>query len=44
MGKLGWAAIAVLCAVLVADHYYNYGYLTDGALKMFREMRHAFGW
>ena len=44
MGKLGWTAIAILCAAWFADHYYNSGYFTEGALKMLREIRHAFGW
>jgi hypothetical protein len=44
MGKLGWTAVAVLCAALIADHHYNHDYFTDGTLKMLREIRHAFGW
>jgi hypothetical protein len=44
MGKLGWTAIAVVCAAWFADRYYNYGYATDGLLSMLREIRHAFGW
>jgi len=44
MGKLGWAAIFVFCAALAADQYFNYGYYTDGALAMLRQIRYSFGW
>ena len=44
MGQFGWIVIAVLCAAWFADHYYNHDYFTDGALRMLREIRHAFGW
>jgi hypothetical protein len=44
MGKLGWTAIGVLIAALVADQYWNYGYFTDAAVNMFRQIRRSFGW
>ena len=44
MGKLGWTALVVVCAAVVADRYWNYGYYTDGALQVFREIRRGFGW
>jgi hypothetical protein len=43
MGKFGWTVIAVLCAALAADRYFNYSYYTNGALAVLREIRHAFG-
>jgi hypothetical protein len=44
MGKLGLAAIIVLACAVAADHYWNYGYYTDGALSALRQIRHSFGW
>jgi len=44
MGKLGWTMILVLGAAFAADQYWNYGYYTDGALSMLRNIRGSFGW
>lgn len=44
MGKFSWIVIFVLCAALAADRYWNYGYFTDGALSMLRQIRTSFGW
>jgi hypothetical protein len=44
MGKFGWTMILVLCAALVPDQYWNYGYFTDAALSMVREIQTSFGW
>jgi hypothetical protein len=44
VGKFGWTAISVLVAAAVADHYWNYGYYTDGALAMPRHIKYSFGW
>jgi len=44
MGKLGWTAIIVFCAVVAADQHFNDGYVTDGAFAMLRQIRYAFGW
>jgi bacteriorhodopsin len=42
MGKFGWSAIVVLLAALAADQYFDYGYYTDGALAMLRQISHSF--
>jgi len=44
MGKFGWTAIGILVAAFVADQYWNYGYYTDSALAMLRQIRQSFGW
>jgi hypothetical protein len=44
MGKVGWTAIGVLVAAFLADHYWNYGRYTDGALAMVRHIKRSFGW
>jgi hypothetical protein len=44
MGKLGWTAVFVLGAAFAADHYYNYGFYTDGTMNMLRQIGHSFGW
>jgi hypothetical protein len=44
MGKLGWTVIVVIGCALAADHYWNYGRYTDGAMAMLRHIKHAFGW
>ena len=44
MGKLGWSAIFILGAAFAADRYFNYGYYTDGAIIMLRQIRNSFGW
>jgi hypothetical protein len=44
MGKFALAAISVLVAGAMADHYWNYGFYTDGALAMLRHIKHSFGW
>jgi len=44
VGKFGWTAIGVLVAAFVADQYWNYGYYTDSALAMLRQIRQSFGW
>jgi hypothetical protein len=44
MGKLGLTVITVLVAAAMADHYWNYGHYTDGALAMLRHIKHSFGW
>ncbi len=36
-------AAAILCGVVVADEYFNYGHLTDGALSMLQEIKRSFG-
>jgi bacteriorhodopsin len=36
-------AVLLIAAAVAADHYYNYGYYTDGALAMLLQMRHSFG-
>jgi hypothetical protein len=40
---MGWISVAGVAAV-AADKYFNYGYYTDGALLMLREIRRSFGW
>ena len=42
MGKLGWSAIIVLLAALMADQYFANGYYTDSGLAMLREIRYSF--
>jgi hypothetical protein len=44
MGKLGWSAILLFLAAVVADRYLNNGYYTDGGLAMLRQIRYSFGW
>jgi len=44
MGKFGWTAIGVIAAALVADQYWNYGYYTDSALAVLRDIKRSFGW
>ena len=44
MDKLGWTALGVLAAALAADEYWNYGYYTDNALLVLRQILHSFGW
>jgi hypothetical protein len=44
MGKFGWVVIFGLCAAFAADQYWNYGYYTDGAIAMLRQIRNSFGW
>jgi hypothetical protein len=44
MGKLGWPVVVLFCAAVAADQYLNYGYYTDGAMAMFRQIRNSFGW
>jgi hypothetical protein len=44
MGKFGWSVILVLVAAIAADQYLNYGYYTDGAIMMVRQIRASFGW
>jgi hypothetical protein len=44
MGKFGWTAIVVLGAAFAADRYWNYGYYTESALVVLRQIRQSFGW
>jgi hypothetical protein len=44
MGKPGLIAIVIFGAAIVADRYWNYGYYTDGAMILLREIRRSFGW
>ena len=44
MDKLGWAAMGILAAAFAADQYWNYGYYTDAAIGVFRQIGHSFGW
>ena len=43
MDRLVWIAIGVWAAAFAADQYWNYGYYTDGALAMLRQIRQSFG-
>jgi hypothetical protein len=43
MGKLDWTAIVVISCALAADHHWNYGRYTDGAISMLRHIQRAFG-
>jgi bacteriorhodopsin len=36
-------AVMLIAAAVAADQYFNYGYYTDGAVAMLRQMRHSFG-
>jgi hypothetical protein len=41
----GWfIAIVIIVAAIAADQHYYYELHTDGALSMFRQIRHSLGW
>jgi hypothetical protein len=44
VGKFGWSLLLIFCAAIAADQYLNYGYYTDGAVAMMRQIRNSFGW
>jgi hypothetical protein len=37
-------AIIVILAAIVVDEYLYYGFYTDAAMSMLRDMRHSFRW
>jgi hypothetical protein len=44
MGKFSWTVLVVLGAAFAADQYWNYGYYTDNAMNVLRQIQHSFGW
>ena len=44
MGGKGFlVTVLILGAAVVADQYFNFGFYTDGALAMLRQIQHSFG-
>jgi hypothetical protein len=37
------AVIVALVALVMADHYFNFGRYTDAVLVVLRQIRHSFG-
>jgi hypothetical protein len=44
MGKIGWAILITLCALVGADEYFNHGRYGDSMIGTLRQMQHALGW
>ncbi len=42
-GKGFLIAILIIVTAVAADQHFNYGYYTDGALTMLRQIEQAFG-